>query len=611
MSGAQGGWDGALDLTRLRAAYLDGVVTPVEVVDEVLARLEARGDDAVWIERVPADALRARAKALTVGALGSVEELALFGVPFAVKDNIDVAGLPTTAACPAAARLATRSASVVARLEAAGALCIGKTNLDQFATGLSGTRSPYGIPTSVFDPADIAGGSSSGSAVAVAAGLVSLALGTDTAGSGRVPAGCNNIVGLKPTPGLVPTTGVLPAVRTLDCVSVFALSVPDALSALGVLAGADGEDPYARSELPALPPAGVVPAAPPRFRFGVPEPLQFHGDDEVAAVFETALRRAEALGGERVAVDFAPFAEVAAMLYDGPWLAERTAALAPLLDTDPEAIHPVVRTIVEGGRRFSALDTHRSGYRLAELRAQLLPVLAELDVLLVPTTPTTFTIAEMLDEPITRNAALGTYTNFVNLLGLAALAVPAGFTTRGRPAGITLVGAAGRDVELAAIGAALHAAAALPTGATGRPLPASDATAWRAAPPPNDVEVAVVGAHLRGQPLNSQLTELGARYAHTTTTAHAYRLYALADGQRPGLLRDAHAGRDIEVELWTLSQPALGRLLAQVAWPLTLGHIELVDNRWVLGYLTQPDGLVGATEITAHGGWRRHLAARA
>jgi len=603
-------WNGSLDAATLRPRYLDGTLTPGEVVDTVLARIRARGDDHVWISRVEDDQLRARACALADGALGPPEQLPLYGLPFAIKDNIDLAGLATTCACPEAAWYPERSATVVERLLAAGALPVGKTNLDQFATGLVGVRSPYGAPGSAFDAADISGGSSAGSAVAVAADLVSFSLGTDTAGSGRVPAGCNNIVGLKPTPGAVPTTGVFPAVRSLDCVSVFALTVADALAVLRVVEGPDDQDPYARRSRLVLPPAGSTPTAPPRFRFGIPSPLEFFEDEGVAAVFADTVRRIKALGGQPVAVDFAPLAEVAALLYDGPWVAERTAALDGVLARFPAAVHPVVRSIVEGGRRFSAVDAHRARYRLAELRARTSPLWDELDVLLVPTTGTTYTIAEVEADPVSLNSTLGHYTNFVNLLGLAALAVPAGFTPRGRPAGVTLIGAAGHDVLLAAIGAAIHAAADVPLGATGRPLPTSGAAAWTPPDPEEVTEVAVVGAHLRGQPLNHQLTELDARFLGTTTTAPAYRLFELPGGDKPGLLRDEIGGDRIEVEVWALPTPALGRLVSQVVRPLAFGRVELADGRWVVGYLAEPYGLTTAIDITAHGGWRNRLSGR-
>lgn len=599
---------GSLDAATLRAHYLDRTVTPVEVIDTVLARIAARGDDHVWISRLADDELRARAAALAAGELGPPESLPLYGLPFAVKDNIDLAGSPTTCACPDAAWRPDRSATAVDRLVAAGALPVGKTNLDQFATGLVGVRSPYGAPSSAFDPADISGGSSSGSAVAVAADLVTFALGTDTAGSGRVPAGCNNVVGLKPSPGGVPTTGVFPAVRSLDCVSVFALDVADALAVLAVLTGPDGQDPYARTAPLELPAGGRVPAAPQRFRFGVPAPLEFLGDDEVAAVYADTVRRAESLGGEPVTVDLAPLQEVAALLYDGPWVAHRTAALEPFLATIPDALHPVTRAIIDAGRGYSAVDASRAGDRLAELRQRTAWLWDDLDLLLVPTAPTTYTIDEVLADPVVLNSNLGFYTNFVNLLGLAALAVPAGFTSLGRPAGVTLIGAGGRDAALAAIGAALHARARLPMGATGRPLPTMDTATWAPEVPPGQVEVAVVGAHLRGQPLNTQLTDLDARFVTTTTTAAAYRLFELADGDKPGLVRDGSGGGSIEVEVWALAEHLVGRLLRQAVRPLSFGRVELDDGRWVLGYLAEPYGLAGATDITDRGGWRNHLA---
>ena len=456
----------SLDFTSLHRAYLARETTPEAVVDAVLARIAAQGEDAVWISRVPDDDLRRRAEALA--KRGDPGTLPLYGLPFAVKDNIDVAGLPTTCACPGFAHVPERSAPCVDQLIAAGALCIGKTNLDQFATGLVGTRSPYGVPRNPFDAAYIPGGSSSGSAVAVACGLVAFALGTDTAGSGRVPASFNNIVGLKPTRGLVSASGMVPACRSLDCVSVFALTVADAAAVFDVIRGPDPDDFLSRE-----PPASfaAMGAMPPGFRFGVPRPEQreFLGDAGNCAIYEAAIDRLAALGGTAVTVDCEPFLAAAALVYRGAWIAERLAAVDAALGGRRELLLPVTRQIVEAGERVSGADAFRDWYRLKDAMRRTRPVWREIDLLMVPTTATIYRIAAVEADPIGLNLRLGRYTNFVNLLDLAALAVPAGFRGNGLPAGVTLIAPAFHDPLLAAVGARLHAAAGLPPGASERP----------------------------------------------------------------------------------------------------------------------------------------------
>jgi allophanate hydrolase len=454
-----------LDFDSLRRAYRDRTASPVAVAEEVLSRIAAAGDDAVWISRVPDAELRRAAEALERrAALEGAAAMPLYGLPFAVKDNIEAAGLPTTCACPGFSYTPERSAPPVEKVLAAGALLVGKTNLDQFATGLVGTRSPYGVPRNPFDPAYIPGGSSSGSAVAVAAGLVSFALSTDTAGSGRVPASFNNIVGLKPTRGLVSAVGTVPACRTLDCVSVFALTVPDAAAVLEVIRGADPDDAYSREA-----PAGfAVPGAmPPRFRFGVlrPEQREFFGDGENAGLYDATIERLEKLGGTTVPVDFAPFLDAAELVYRGAWIAERQAAIDDATRGRRDMLLPVTRRIIEGGAAISGADVFRDWHRLADARHQTQAVWRAIDLLVVPTTGTTYRIAEVEADPIEPNLRLGRYTNFVNMLDLAALAVPAGFRGNGLPAGVTLVAPAFHDPLLAAVGTALHDAAGLPLGA--------------------------------------------------------------------------------------------------------------------------------------------------
>ncbi|MEU7811465.1 allophanate hydrolase [Pseudonocardia sp. NPDC049154] len=425
----------------LRTAYRTGTLRPRDVVEAVLARIAERGDDAVWISVAPAAELRERAAELET----LDPALPLYGVPVAVKDNIDVAGLPTTAACPAFAHTPAADAGSVRRLREAGAIVVGKTNLDQFATGLNGGRSPYGAPESVFGRDLISGGSSSGSAVAVAAGIVPVALGTDTAGSGRVPAALNGVVGLKPSRGLVGASGVVPACRSLDCVSVFTRDVADAAAVLRVLAGADPDDPWSRTGTPL--PRGLT--------LALPEGLDFEGDAGMRAAFEAAADGAvaRAAGVVRTSVD--PLREAGDLLYGGPWVAERLAVLQDFLAAHPDDVLPVTRAVIEKGSAFSAVDAFRAQYRLQELKAWTDRLFTTADLLLLPTVPTTFTRAELAAEPVARNLVLGRYTQSTNLLDLAALAVPAGTTADGRPCGVTLVGPAFSEDRLLAAAAAL------------------------------------------------------------------------------------------------------------------------------------------------------------
>ncbi|PWC37789.1 allophanate hydrolase [Azospirillum sp. TSO35-2] len=604
-----------LEIAALSAGYAAGALTPETVLDSVYARIAARGERPVWIHLVPrAEAGRQLAAARARQAAGA--ELPLFGIPFAVKDNIDVAGLPTTAGCPDFAFVPERSATVVQRLVDAGAILVGKTNLDQFATGLVGTRSPYGACASVFDERYVSGGSSAGSGVAVGAGLVSFALGTDTAGSGRVPAAFNNVVGLKPTKGLVSTSGVLPACRTQDVVSIFAGTAGDALAVLRVAGVYDDTDAYSRK----APPSAVQPAPwPPGFRFGVPrDGLEFFGDQAAAALFTAAAARLEALGGSRVEVDFTPFRDAAQLLYSGPWVAERLAAIRDFAETKPDSIHPVVRGIILGAAGISAADAFTGFYKLAELTRRAEAEWARMDVLLLPTTGTTYRIEDLLADPVRLNSNLGYYTNFVNLMDLSAIAVPAGFRPDGvekggLPFGVTLIGRAFADGALAALADRLHRAQALPIGATGC-LPegptldtiATDTTD-RA---PGMVRLAVVGAHLSGQPLNHQLTGRNARLVRAARTAAGYRLYALAGTApaKPGLVRDPAGAGGIEIEVWELDEAAFGSFVAEVPAPMTIGTVTLEDGGTVKGFLCEPIALNGAEDITGFGGWRRWLA---
>ncbi|MDO9712066.1 allophanate hydrolase [Paracraurococcus lichenis] len=582
------------------AAFHAAGGSPVAVADAALARIAAWDDPALFLARVPPNAVRARAATLAAeGPRGRP----LYGVPFVVKDNIDAAGLPTTAACPDYAYAPTEDAPAVARLLAAGAILLGKVNLDQFATGLNGTRSPYGTPRNPLVPDCIPGGSSSGSATAVAAGIAGFSLGTDTAGSGRVPAMVNGIVGLKPSLGLVPTQGVVPACRSLDCVSVFALTVEDACAVLEAIAGVAPADRYAR---PA--PAGwrAAPAPQPHWRLAAPHPDQLVFDTpEDAALYDAALARAEALGGTVTRVDIAPFLSIARRLYDGAWVAERTAALREMVEGRPDSLHPVTRGILAAGLDKRTVEAWDDFHEAAEARRLARALFAAQDLLLLPTAPGTPTLADLAAAPVAANSRLGTYTNFVNICDLSALAVPAGFRADGRPAGVTLVGPAFAEARLAGLGAALHAAAGVTLGATGAPVPPPPAPPTLAA---DEVPLLAIGAHMAGLPLNPQLRRHGGRFLHAARTAPLYRLYDL--GNRPGLLRVAEGGVAVASEVWALPAAGIGPFLAEIPPPLGFGRVTLEDGATPLGFLAEAAGVAGAPDISATGGWRAHLKAK-
>jgi allophanate hydrolase len=596
----------SMEIGALLPAFARGSLEPRAVLADVYRRIEAAGTSPAFIELVPAevaggileDAERRRAEGAS---------LPLFGVPFAIKDNIDLANIGTTAGCAAFRYVPSESAPAVQRLLDAGAVPIGKTNLDQFATGLVGTRSPYGTCSSVFDARYVSGGSSSGSAVVVAQGLVSFALGTDTAGSGRVPAAFNNVVGLKPTRGIVSTRGVVPACRSLDCVSVFAGSVPDAVTVLDVLAAYDPADPFSR-ERPG-------PRAAPVRTVGVPTALEFFGNAAYERLFAEAVERLSALGVEVKRVAIEPFLAVARLLYGGPWVAERYAAVGAFIEEQPEAVHPVVREIILGGKSPSAADAFKGSYELAELRRRATHVFREVDLMMLPTTPTHPTIEAVLARPIEENAKLGRYTNFMNLLDLAGVAVPAGFTPEGLPFGVTLVGSAFSEARLTAFADRVHRSLAQPVGVTGAALlpPVASPAASPAELVTDEVLLAVAGAHLRGQPLNGELTSRGARFMVTARTARSYRLLALAGTvpAKPGLVRTpGFEGPGIEVEVWVLSQEAFGSFVAGVPSPMVIGTVELEDGKRVKGFLCEPYALEGSTDITHLGGWRPYMGGR-
>jgi allophanate hydrolase len=595
--------DLCFDIGTLHRAYAGGL-DPAEVIAEAYRRIAAAEDPGIFLHLRPEEDVIAEAR-----ALGPFDpERPLWGIPFAIKDNIDLAGVPTTAACPAYAYTPQHDAFAVAALKAAGAIPLGKTNLDQFATGLVGVRTPFPAPRNAVDPAIVPGGSSSGSAVAVAHGAVSFALGTDTAGSGRVPAALNNIVGLKPTLGAISGTGVVPACRTLDTISVFALTVPDAWAAFRVAAIHDTADAYARpANVPALG------APPPSLALGVPDAAtrEFFGDTLQAESYAAALEEFEGQGARIVEMDFTPFFEVARMLYEGAWVAERLTVIERLLETDPGAVLPVTRQIVGAGARLSAVDAFRGIYRLAELRHRAAPLLGSVDLLCVPSIPTFCSLADVASDPVGPNARLGTYTNFVNLMDLCGIAVPTWPRADGRPGSVTLLARAGQDALVASLAERLHSAAGTTLGATPHRLTAQAApvSPTRAEPGPGEVALAVVGAHMSGLPLNGELVSRGGRFLRSAQSAPRYRLHALAGGPpaRPGMIR-AEPGVAISLEVWAVPEAGFGAFVAGIPAPLSIGTVELSDGSAVKGFLVEPAGLEHARDISEHGGWRNYIA---
>jgi allophanate hydrolase len=576
-----------LSLQNLRRQYASGTARPEDIVRLIYAKISAAGDDHVWICLVPEEAALERARELKTWSA----DRPLFGIPFAVKDSIDVEGLPTTVACPAFSRTPQRTATAVQRALDAGAILIGKTNLDQFATGLVGTRSPYGACSSVYHPDYISGGSSSGSALAVAKGEVCFALGTDTAGSGRVPAAFNGIVGFKPTRGLVSFAGVVPACRSLDCMSVFSPDIETAAGVLEVLAGGDEADPYSRSVQQRCDSFAIP-------HIGIPreDQLQFFGDDSAAECWRAAVLRARGTGSSArlTEIDYTPFQRAAELLYSGPFVAERYAALGSFVASTPESdLDPVVRGIILGSAKYSAVDVFNAQYQLQELRSTVSRIFESIDALLLPTAPTIYRIEDVRNNPIQLNSRLGIYTHFANLLDLCAIAVPAGLRDDGLPFGVMLLAPAFSDAKL------LRLAHWWEGSQSGNYLQQASC-----------IQLAVVGAHLAGQPLNHQLTSRGASLLRTTTTAPIYRLFALADTTppKPGLLRVPEPQPNgIEVEVWQLTGEAFSSFVAAIPSPMGIGNIELADGSSVKGFICEPYALQGAREITTLGGWRNYL----
>lgn len=590
-----------MTIPALHAAYAAGM-SPADVVAQVYARIDAVNDPGIFIHLLDRAEVLAAAEAL--GPFDPARPL--WGVPFAIKDNIDAGGKPTTAACPAYAYTAGADAFVVAQLKKAGALLIGKTNLDQFATGLVGVRSPFPPPKNAVDPLIVPGGSSSGSGVAVGHGIVSFSLGTDTAGSGRTPAALNNVVGLKPTLGALSATGVVPACRTLDTISIFALTVGDAHAAFRAAAVYDPGDSYARKIA-----APAMHAVPPGLRIGIPsaDSIRFFGDDAQAASFAASVALLKAAGATVQEIDFATFYDVADMLYYGAWVAERYTVIEDLLKTNPDAIHPVTRQIITAAENLSAADAFRGIYRLKDLTRKAEPLLAEIDMLCVPTIPTFYSVADLEADPITPNSNFGTYTNFVNLMDMCGIAVPTPPRGDGRPGSVTLLAAAGRDADVAAVAMGLEGAGNRTLGATGWPVPAPQPLSD--APAPNVIRIAACGAHMSGLPLNWQLTDLGARFVRAARTTDAYRFHALAGGppERPGLVRGTPgSGAEIALELWDIPAANFATFMKGIPAPLGIGTIALADGGAAQGFVCETAGLEGATDITATGGWRAHIA---
>ncbi|WP_029874459.1 allophanate hydrolase [Rhizobium leguminosarum] len=594
---------GSLDLDTLTKAYATGALTPTMVISAIYDRIASRGDDHVWIHLVSRqDALAAAAALEAKGHEGQP----LWGIPFSVKDCNDIVGLPTTNALKESAYIATSSGQAITRLFDAGAILIGKTNMDQFGIGLVGMRTPYGACSSVFDERYISGGSSSGSAVSVAAGLSSFSIANDAAGSGRVPASFNNIVGIKPTPGLISNACVSGGgcVKTIETLAVFALTVEDGMKVTDLIGGYDPTYPFSKPEADAVPLKPATP--PPSFRFGIPkgEALRFFGDTEAERLFAEAVARMRDLGGEVVEIDFAPFEETQRILYEGPWISERALSLDAVLEKHRDAIHPVTRQILSNSGKFTALDTFAAIHRIAELKRDTRSVWEDIAVLMVPTAPTIYTKDEIAADPISLNAKLGIYTNFVNLMGLCGIAVPNGFRNDGLPLGVTFLAPGFQEAKAAGIAAAFHRSTGLSLAMFDNPYPEAAAL-----PLDEDYrEIAVVGAHLSGMPLNHELTTRGGIFRRAAKTTDAYRLYALNGTvpPKPGLIRAADGGAGIAVEVWALPAAGFGDFIARIPAPLGVGKLALEDGSEVTGFLCESTAIDGQPDITAYGGWRAY-----
>lgn len=589
-----------LTIGALKRAYEKQEFTPRSLISRLKKQAEEQADYNAWIYLLSDEELEPYFSALEKQ---QPDSLPLYGVPFAIKDNIDLAGVPTTAACPDFSYIPEKNASIIDLLINAGAIPLGKTNMDQFATGLVGTRSPHGQGKNAFNPDYVSGGSSSGSAIATALGQVSFALGTDTAGSGRVPAAFNNLIGHKPTKGVFSSTGLVPACRTLDSISVFALTAHDAARVFDVAAQYDASDAYSRENHYANKARYFSGEAPSSFVFGVPDKLDFQGNAECESLFKKAIASLEQLGGTAVEFDFDNFTQAAKLLYDGPWVAERWLATK---DVKLESMLPVIQEIIGGGNKAKATDGFAAQYQLADYKRICDQQIADFDFVLTPTTPTTFTRAELDEEPIKRNSILGTYTNFMNLLDYAATAIPVGQTTSKVYWGVTLFSDVFSDIALLNIASAMQESFGLPLGATEHTLGSSSVSS--VPQPQSTIDVAVCGAHLEGQPLNWQLVDRGATLKASVHSSANYKLWALSDGKRPGMQRVDDGGEKIAMEIWTMPSANFGTFVTAIPAPLGIGKVELDDGSWVSGFICDAYGLVGAIDVTGFKGWRAWLA---
>ncbi len=584
-----------MEINTLRQAYLQGELSPEAVFTQIAQQAEHYEAQNIWIYRLSSEQLQPYFARL---ATMDPKDYPLWGIPFAIKDNIDLAGVRTTAGCEPFAYVAETSATIVQKLIDAGAVPVGKTNLDQFATGLNGTRSAWGACLNSVDTNYISGGSSSGSAVAVALGLASFSLGTDTAGSGRVPAAFNHLVGLKPTCGLLSAAGVVPACKSLDTASIFAKTGADANTVLACAEGFDETDPYSRAntfsnssryfgQRQGALTIGLIPE----------QQLQFFGDEQYKKAYQQCIARLAGSDVELVEIDYAPFNEAALLLYEGPWVSERFIATESILTNHPDAMHSVVKDIVRQGEAPRATELFKAQYRLAALKQKCVQQLNKIDCLLTPTAGRLFTVDEMLEKPIERNSQLGYYTNFMNLLDMAALAVPTSKTEAGLPFGITLASHAFTDRALLSIAERIKPFIQLGELANQKTVKQTDT-----------IEVLVCGAHLTDMPLNWQLTERGAKLKQTTRTAATYRLYALTGSAqgKPGLVADHQTGAQIEVEVWQIPSSEFGSFVADIPSPLGIGKVQLEDGQMVSGFICEPFGLQGAKDITSLGGWRNY-----
>jgi len=595
-----------LTINYLHQAYKDKTLTPRQLIEDVLKRSEEFVEHNIWIHQLTLDELDPYLKNLENHG---VDELPLYGIPFAIKDNIDLAGVPTTAACSVFEYVPEKSAFVVEQLIKAGAIPVGKTNMDQFATGLVGTRSPepWGACKNSFNKKFISGGSSSGSSVSVALGLASFSLGTDTAGSGRVPAAFNNIVGLKPSKGALSMTGVIPACRSLDCVSIFALTTDDANAVFEQASSFDEKDQYARS-VPFDNNARQYGVPNESFTFAIPkaEQLEFFGNNSAKDLFDKNVEKMQSLGGVKYEIDFSVFLQAAKLLYEGPWVAERYVAIEKIISEQPEELLPVIKTIIGSAENKTAMDAFSSEYKMQVYRTQSKKILREFDFLLTPTVGTIYTIDEVNADPIVKNSNLGYYTNYMNLLDCACVAVPGGFLDNDLPWGISLVSTAMSDRKLLSYANKWQQLLQISLGNVDIKLPETLASEIAYT---DTIPVIVCGAHLDGLPLNWQLTERGAIFEEATTTANAYKMFVI-EGKlpRPGLVRDDKQGTVINIEIWKVPKVEFGSFVDGIASPLGIGKVETYDGRWLSGFICEGYAVEGAKEITALGGWREYLS---